>query len=123
MAILIVAAAGCQTAAAGPPGSDATRSGPRPDSGPAPGQTAPGQAAPGPSRAGPRIMIVGDSISEGSAGDYTWQYRLYEHLLADGVSPRMVGPYHSLYNNVTNTEGDHSYANPRFEHANDARWG
>jgi lysophospholipase L1-like esterase len=68
-------------------------------------------------------MIVGDSITEGSAGDYTWQYRLYKHLLADGVSPRMVGPYHSLYNNVTNTEGDHSYANPRFEHANDARWG
>ncbi len=68
-------------------------------------------------------MIVGDSITEGSAGDYTWQYRLYEHLRADGVTPRMVGPYHSLFNNVTRAEGNQNYANPRFEHANDATWG
>ena len=68
-------------------------------------------------------MIVGDSITEGSAGDYTWQYWLYEHLLADGLSPRMVGPNHWLYNNVAKTEGDRSYANPRFQHANDASWG
>ena len=25
-------------------------------------------------------MIVGDSITQGSSGDYTWPYRLYEHL-------------------------------------------
>lgn len=68
-------------------------------------------------------MIVGDSITQGSAGDYTWQYRLYEHLLADGVRPRMVGPYGWLFNNVTNVQGDHSYAAPNFEHANDATWG
>ncbi len=68
-------------------------------------------------------MIVGDSITEGSAGDYTWQYRLYEHLRADGVTPRMVGPHRSLFNNVTKTEGNQSYANPRFERANDATWG
>src|SRR5258708_3119816 len=68
-------------------------------------------------------MIVGDSISEGSSGDYTWQYRLYEHLRADGVSPRMVGPYHWLFNNVKKVEGDRSYADPRFGHANDASWG
>jgi len=68
-------------------------------------------------------MIVGDSITKGSSGDYTWQYRLYEHLRADGVSPQMVGPYSSLWNNVTNVDGDCSYADPRFERANDARWG
>jgi hypothetical protein len=68
-------------------------------------------------------MIVGDSITQGSAGDYTWQYWLYEHLRGDGVNPRMVGPHHWLYNNVTGTEGDLSYANPNFEHANDASWG
>jgi hypothetical protein len=68
-------------------------------------------------------MIVGDSITQGSAGDYTWQYWLYEHLRADGVRPTMVGPYSWLYNNVTNVQGDHSYANPHFEHANDAFWG
>ena len=68
-------------------------------------------------------MIVGDSITAGSAGDYTWQYRLYEHLLADGVRPRMVGPYGWLYNNVTGVEKDYSYADPHFQHANDALWG
>ena len=68
-------------------------------------------------------MIVGDSVTEGSSGDYTWQYRLYEHLLGDGVRPQMVGPYHWLYNNVTKAKKDYSYANPNFEHANDADWG
>jgi lysophospholipase L1-like esterase len=68
-------------------------------------------------------MIVGDSITQGSAGDYTWQYWLYEHLRADGVKPTMVGPYGWLYNNVTNRQKDQSYANPDFEHANDAFWG
>lgn len=68
-------------------------------------------------------MIVGDSITQGSSGDYTWQYRLYKHLLADGVRPTMVGPYSWLFNNVKGVQGDHSYADPNFEHANDATWG
>jgi hypothetical protein len=68
-------------------------------------------------------MIIGDSITQGSAGDYTWQYWLYEHLRTDGVRPTMVGPYGWLYNNVTGSQKDLSYANPHFEHANDAIWG
>jgi hypothetical protein len=68
-------------------------------------------------------MIVGDSVTQGSSGDYTWQYRLYKHLVADGVRPRMVGPYGWLYNNVTSVQKDHSYADPNFQHANDATWG
>jgi hypothetical protein len=35
----------------------------------------------------------------------------------------MVGPHHWLFNNVTKVAGDRSYADPRFEHANDASWG
>jgi hypothetical protein len=35
----------------------------------------------------------------------------------------MVGPYGWLYNNVTNRQRDYSYADPHFEHANDAMWG
>jgi lysophospholipase L1-like esterase len=128
LAVLAVAAAGCQAAAAGPGSGRGTASA----TGPAAAHgtsSATAQPAPSPSQPGqppggsPRIMIVGDSITEGSAGDYTWQYWLYEHLRADGVSPRMVGPNHWLYNNVTRTEGDRSYANPRFEHANDSSWG
>jgi hypothetical protein len=68
-------------------------------------------------------MIVGDSVTQGSSGDYTWQYRLYEQLRADGVRPRMVGPYGWLYNNVTHALKAYSYADPHFEHANDADWG
>src|SRR5690606_5359517 len=41
----------------------------------------------------PKIMITGDSISQGSSGDYTWRYRLYKHLTANGVTPDFVGPY------------------------------
>jgi hypothetical protein len=83
----------------------------------------PAALVPGPALGRPRIMIVGDSVTEGSSGDYTWQYRLYEHLLADRVRPHMVGPYGWLYNNVTHAEKDYSYASPDFEHANDASWG
>jgi hypothetical protein len=116
LAVVAVSVAGCQAAATGAIARHtvapvAARSAPSP---PVTVQSPGGS---------PRIMIVGDSITEGSSGDYTWQYRLYEHLLADGVNPRMVGPYHWLFNNVTNVEGDRSYADPRFEHANDARWG
>jgi GDSL-like Lipase/Acylhydrolase family len=88
------------------------------------GQPAPCPAVPGqPSGGSPRLMIVGDSISQGSSGDYTWQFRLYEHLRADGVLPQMVGPVEWLDNNVTGIQGDCSYADPRFERANDAVWG
>jgi lysophospholipase L1-like esterase len=118
---VVVAVAGCQVAAARP----ATRPAPAlsthsaaPVSAPLPVPVPVG--SPGRS---PRIMIVGDSITQGSSGDYTWQYRLYEHLLADGVHPTMVGPYGWLFNNVASVQGDHSYADPNFEHANDATWG
>jgi hypothetical protein len=88
------------------------------------GQPTPCPAVPGqPSGGSPRLMIVGDSISQGSSGDYTWQYRLYQHLRADGVGPQMVGPVEWLDNNVTGIQGDCSYADPRFERANDAVWG
>jgi lysophospholipase L1-like esterase len=114
----------CQVAAAGPARS--------PTAGPAQSSTT-GQPDPSPSAAAllpgqpfggkPRIMIVGDSVTQGSSGDYTWQFRLYEHLLADGLRPKMVGPYGWLHNNVTDAEKSYSYADPNFEHANDANWG
>jgi len=118
LAVAAVALAVCQLAPAGAVGA-ATAGVSSAATQPAPCPPVPGQ----PSGGSVRIMIVGDSISEGSSGDYTWQYRLYEHLRADGVSPQMVGPYNWLFNNVTNVDGDCSYADPRFENAHDARWG
>ena len=125
LAVVAVTVAGCQAAAAGAAGHSVASTAARPaPSSPAAARPAPSPTTPGqPSGGSPRIMIVGDSISEGSSGDYTWQYRLYEHLRADGVSPRMVGPHHWLFNNVTQVDGDRSYADPSFEHANDTRWG
>jgi fibronectin type 3 domain-containing protein len=76
-----------------------------------------------PSGGSPRLMVVGDSISQGSSGDYTWRYRLYEHLVANGLTPQMVGPYNWLFNNVTSVQGDCTYADPVFETAHDAVWG
>jgi hypothetical protein len=127
--MVAVAVAGCQTTAAGAGATHtvapvAARPTASSTAAPVAARAAPSPAVPvQPAGGSPRIMIVGDSITEGSAGDYTWQYRLYEHLLADHVSPRMIGPYHWLFNNVTGVEGDSSYADPRFEHANDAKWG
>jgi hypothetical protein len=46
----------------------------------------------------PRIMIVGDSISHGKTGDYTWRYRLHEHLRAKGVPFDFVGPFKGPFN-------------------------
>ena len=43
--------------------------------------------------ASPRIMVVGDSISQGLEGDFTWRYRLWQHLTASGLTPQFVGPW------------------------------
>jgi hypothetical protein len=40
---------------------------------------------------GPKILIVGDSISNGMLGDYTWRYRLETNLLASNTLAQFVG--------------------------------
>jgi lysophospholipase L1-like esterase len=121
-------AAGC-SAATGSPDSHSVPARPKVASSTVPvaQQTATASPAAGQPRqsrgASPRIMIVGDSITQGSSGDYTWQYWLYEHLKSDGISPEMVGPAHWLYNNVARLEGSVDYANPNFGHSNDTTWG
>jgi hypothetical protein len=39
------------------------------------------------------IMVVGDSISQGFEGDWTWRYRLWEWFQTEGVAVNFVGPY------------------------------
>ncbi len=71
-----------------------------------------------------KVMFVGDSISQGSAGDFTWRYRLYEKLSATAPgSFDFVGPQTDLYNNVTNQHGSTAYANSAFDRAHNAFWG
>ncbi|MFI6481871.1 SGNH/GDSL hydrolase family protein [Nonomuraea sp. NPDC050663] len=72
-----------------------------------------------------RLMIVGDSISHGSSGDWTWRYRLWKHLCAHGVAVDLVGSRDHLDNIRTEEcgDGDHTYADPAFDTDHDAQWG
>ncbi|KXT10239.1 hypothetical protein AC579_2960 [Pseudocercospora musae] len=40
-----------------------------------------------------KLMIVGDSITHGHEGDFTWRYRLWEWMTSTHVSFAFVGPY------------------------------
>lgn len=45
-----------------------------------------------------RFMFVGDSMTIGRAGDYTWRYRMWQHLAASFDGPyEIVGPRTELY--------------------------
>lgn len=46
---------------------------------------------PPPSHAGSKILIVGDSISNGVLGDYSWRYRLWQNLQSSNTSVQFVG--------------------------------
>ncbi|MEV0093808.1 GDSL-type esterase/lipase family protein [Streptomyces sp. NPDC050738] len=71
------------------------------------------------------IMIVGDSISHGSSGDWTWRYRLWTHLRDHAVDLDLVGPKDTLDNIRTAEVGDDddTYADPEFDRDHDAQWG
>jgi lysophospholipase L1-like esterase len=44
-----------------------------------------------------RIMLAGDSITQGFDGDYTWRYRLYQELTRLQVPFDFVGPHTEPY--------------------------
>ncbi|MEV8569346.1 GDSL-type esterase/lipase family protein [Streptomyces sp. NPDC051322] len=52
-----------------------------------------------------RMMFVGDSMTIGRAGDYTWRYRMWQRI---GGSCEIVGPRAELYESST------AYADPAF---------
>jgi lysophospholipase L1-like esterase len=70
-----------------------------------------------------RVLLVGDSVTQGSAGDWTWRYRLWQQLTADGTAVDFVGPYDDLFDNVGGDHGDRSYLDPDFDRDHAARWG
>ena len=74
--------------------------------------------------AGPvRILLVGDSVTQGSAGDFTWRYRLSQHFAAQGTAVDFVGPRNDLFDNVADTFGSSAYVDPAFDRDHAARWG
>ncbi|MFF0204433.1 fibronectin type III domain-containing protein [Streptomyces sp. NPDC005017] len=44
-----------------------------------------------------RVMIVGDSITQGREGDFTWRYRLWQWLRSQKVAVDFVGPYSGTF--------------------------
>lgn len=40
-----------------------------------------------------RVIVVGDSISQGQEGDWTWRYRIWQWFQSNGIDMRFVGPY------------------------------
>ncbi|GAA1145171.1 GDSL-type esterase/lipase family protein [Nocardioides aquiterrae] len=67
-----------------------------------------------------RILLVGDSVTQGSAGDWTWRYRLWEHLRDAGVD--LVGPDQTMAGPPPGPASLH-YADPDFDRDHAARWG
>lgn len=78
-----------------------------------------------PSQADVSMMMIGDSISHGSTGDYTWRYRFWRHLRDAGVAVDFVGPKKSLDTVATGTMGDEDfeYADPEFDRDHACQWG
>ena len=40
-----------------------------------------------------RVLIVGDSMTQGREGDFTWRYRIWEWFQKNGIKATFVGPY------------------------------
>ncbi|MFJ3926406.1 GDSL-type esterase/lipase family protein [Streptomyces sp. NPDC090022] len=62
-----------------------------------------------------RFMFVGDSMTIGRAGDYTWRYRMWQHLNATFGGPyKIVGPRCEVYDTFADAPVSHDYADPAF---------
>lgn len=76
-----------------------------------------------------RILIIGDSVTNGSVGDYTWRYRLWNNLTGPGgADVDFVGPNVGVLGpDEEDGEGDTVdsmlYADPDFDTDHAARWG
>lgn len=71
-----------------------------------------------------RVLITGDSITQGSSGDYTWRYRLWNKLLSTAPGDvTFVGTRTDLYDNVNDTFGSQYYAASFAAKSHAAKWG
>ncbi|WP_412759553.1 GDSL-type esterase/lipase family protein [Nocardiopsis tropica] len=78
---------------------------------------------PGPPAGELRLMLVGDSLTQGSSGDYTWRFHLWSHLREADVEIDFVGPRDDLYGLDDGEPGNRDYADPGFDTDHAARWG
>jgi len=61
-----------------------------------------------------RYLFVGDSMTVGAAGDYTWRYRMWQHLCGLGEPFAVVGPRTALYDKASDDAVSSDYADPGF---------
>ncbi|MGR8009952.1 GDSL-type esterase/lipase family protein [Streptomyces hypolithicus] len=62
-----------------------------------------------------RFLFVGDSMTIGCVGDYTWRFRMWQHLAASFGGPfQVVGPRTELYDPFANAPMSYEYADPAF---------
>ncbi|MGN0065399.1 MAG: GDSL-type esterase/lipase family protein, partial [Nocardioides sp.] len=77
-------------------------------------------------RGATRILVLGDSLSQGRAGDWTWRYRLAQHLSDVGADVDFVGPRRGVPETTdagaTWPETD-LYVDPEFDSEHASRWG
>lgn len=71
----------------------------------------------------PRLAIIGDSISQGSAGDYSWRYFAWRHLQAADAPVDFVGPEQELWDLSAGDAISSDYADPDFDQDHASRWG
>ena len=60
-----------------------------------------------------RILLEGDSLTQGFNGDFTWRYRFDKELVRQGVSANLVGTRRSPY--VRSGFSSSQYADPHFD--------
>lgn len=77
-----------------------------------------------------RIALVGDSITHGSSGDFTWRYLLDRQLRADRVAFDFVGSRSDVhdvdlddFDATTSPSGALAYADPEFDTDHQSLWG
>lgn len=70
-----------------------------------------------------RVLLVGDSVTQGSSGDWTWRYRLWQQLTASGVDVDLVGPRDDLLDLEAAAFGSQQYVDRDFDRDHAARWG
>jgi GDSL-like Lipase/Acylhydrolase family len=70
------------------------------------------------------VLIVGDSVTHGSSGDWTWRFRLWQHVRSTSERPiEFVGPRDDLHDYLVDQNGNHDYVDPGFDRHHAARWG
>ncbi len=69
-----------------------------------------------------RVLIVGDSVTIGDAGDYTWRRFSWKGLEQTGASVDFVGPYRATHDHDKDKDTG-TYADPIFDPDHAAKWG